>query len=49
VEINARYITHVAQRDELKAALYHTAVELLGAVASPARAQGDTLTAARAR
>jgi hypothetical protein len=49
VEINARYITHVAQRDELKAALYHTAVELLGAVASPTRAQSDALTTARAR
>jgi hypothetical protein len=49
VEINARYITHVAQRDELKAALYRTAVELLGAVASPTRAQSDALTAARAR
>jgi hypothetical protein len=49
VEINARYITHVAQRDELKAALYHTAVELLGAVASPTRAQSDPLTTARAR
>jgi small-conductance mechanosensitive channel len=49
VEIDARYITHVAQRDELKAALYHTAVELLGAVASPTRAQSDALTTARVR
>ncbi|MGH7616040.1 MAG: mechanosensitive ion channel family protein, partial [Gemmatimonadaceae bacterium] len=30
VEIIARYITHVAEREELKAKLYHTAVELLG-------------------
>jgi hypothetical protein len=29
--------------------LYHTAVELLGAVASPTRAQSDALTTARAR
>jgi small-conductance mechanosensitive channel len=30
VEITVRYITHVAQRAELRAALYHTAVDLLG-------------------
>jgi small-conductance mechanosensitive channel len=30
VEIVARYITHVAERDELKAKLYHTAIEMLG-------------------
>jgi small-conductance mechanosensitive channel len=30
VEIVARYITHVAEREELRARLYHTAVELLG-------------------
>jgi len=38
VEIIARYITHVAEREELKAKLYHTAIEMLGAVASPSRA-----------
>jgi hypothetical protein len=37
VEIIARYITHVAEREELKAKLYHTAVEMLGAVAAPSR------------
>jgi len=31
VEIIARYITHVAQREELRAQLYHTAVNMLGA------------------
>jgi hypothetical protein len=31
VEIVARYITHVAQREELRAKLYHTAVDMLGA------------------
>lgn len=31
VEIIARYITHVAQREELRAQLYHTAVTMLGA------------------
>ena len=49
VEIVARYITHVAEREELKAKLYRTAIEMLGAVASPTRAQSDALTAARAR
>ena len=34
VEIIARYITHVAQREELRAQLYHTAVNMLGARAS---------------
>ena len=38
VEIIARYITHVAEREELKAKLYRTAIEMLGAVASPSRA-----------
>ena len=33
VEIIARYITHVAQRDQLRAQLYHTAVNMLGAKA----------------
>ena len=33
VEIIARYITHVAEREELRAKLYRTAVELLGTVA----------------
>ncbi len=45
VEIVARYITHVAEREELKAKLYHTAVDMLGGtlpnesrpVLSPAR------------
>ena len=31
VEIVARYITHVAQREELRAQLYHTAIDMLGA------------------
>jgi hypothetical protein len=30
-EIVARYITHIAQREELRAQLYHTAVSMLGA------------------
>ena len=34
VEIIARYITHVAQREELRAQLYHTAVSMMGARAS---------------
>jgi small-conductance mechanosensitive channel len=34
VEIIARYITHVAEREELKAKLYHTAIQMLGAVVS---------------
>jgi small-conductance mechanosensitive channel len=33
VEIAARYITHVAQREALRAQLYHTAVTMLGAKA----------------
>ena len=33
VEIIARYITHVAQREALRAQLYHTAVTMLGAKA----------------
>jgi small-conductance mechanosensitive channel len=49
VEIIARYITHVAQRDELKSTLYHTAIDLLGAVASPTRSQSDTVTTVHAR
>jgi hypothetical protein len=35
VEIVARYITHVAEREELRARLYHTAVELIGGVPTP--------------
>jgi len=31
VEIIARYITHVAEREALRAKLYHTALDLLGA------------------
>jgi small-conductance mechanosensitive channel len=42
VEIIARYITHVAEREELKAKLYHAAVEMLGAVASPSRIGSTT-------
>ena len=35
VEIVARYITHVAQREELRAHLYHTAVSMLGRSNAP--------------
>src|SRR5215831_96800 len=38
VEIVARYITHVAEREELRARLYHTAVELIGGVSTPSLA-----------
>jgi small-conductance mechanosensitive channel len=34
IEIVARYITHVAEREELKAKLYLTAVEMLGGTMS---------------
>jgi len=34
VEIVARYITHVAEREELKAKLYHTAIAMLGGTVS---------------
>jgi small-conductance mechanosensitive channel len=44
VEIIARYITHVAEREELKAKLYHTAVQMLGAVASPPRVATAAVT-----
>ena len=37
VEIVAHYITHVAQREALKAKLYHIAVEMLGAAPGPVR------------
>ncbi|HEV8497450.1 MAG TPA: mechanosensitive ion channel domain-containing protein [Gemmatimonadaceae bacterium] len=40
VEIVARYITHVAEREELKAKLYHTAIEMLGGKASAPRIGG---------
>jgi small-conductance mechanosensitive channel len=43
VEIVARYITHVAEREELKAKLYHTAIEMLGAVAAPSRIGSATV------
>ena len=33
VEIIARYITHIAQREELRAQLYRTAITMLGAKA----------------
>ena len=38
VEIIARYITDVAQREELKAKLYYTAVNLLGGMSARATA-----------
>jgi small-conductance mechanosensitive channel len=37
VEIVARYITQVAEREDVRAKLYHTAVELLGAIALPSK------------
>jgi small-conductance mechanosensitive channel len=40
VEIVARYITHVAEREELKAKLYHTAIEMLGGKAGAPRIGG---------
>jgi hypothetical protein len=40
VEIVARYITHDAEREELKAKLYHTAIEMLGGKASAPRIGG---------
>jgi hypothetical protein len=41
VEIVARYITQVAEREEVRAKLYHTAVELLGAIALPSKSDAD--------
>jgi small-conductance mechanosensitive channel len=35
IEIYARYITHVSEREQLRARLYHTAVDLLGGVTAP--------------
>jgi small-conductance mechanosensitive channel len=35
VEVVARYITHVAEREELRTRLYHTAVEMLGGITTP--------------
>ena len=35
VEIVARYITHVAEREELRTRLYHTAVMMLGGAPTP--------------
>jgi len=40
VEIVARYITHVAEREELKAKLYHAAIEMLGGTMSTSRVGG---------
>jgi len=47
VEIIARYITHVAERESLKAKLYHTAVEMLGAVATPPKTSAEEKTIAK--
>jgi small-conductance mechanosensitive channel len=46
VEIVARYITHVAEREELRVKLYHRAVEMLGAVALPPTARDLTPSSA---
>lgn len=35
VEIFARYITHVSEREQLRTKLYHTAIEMLGGVSAP--------------
>jgi small-conductance mechanosensitive channel len=45
VEIVARYITHAAEREELRTRLYHTAVEMLGGVAIPSVAATPVTTA----
>jgi len=42
VEIFARYITHASEREQLRARIYHMAVEMLGGVSAP------TITAAPA-
>jgi transcription initiation factor TFIIIB Brf1 subunit/transcription initiation factor TFIIB len=36
VEITVRYITRVADREELRGKLYHTAVDMLGGAKAPA-------------
>lgn len=35
VEISARYITHASEREQLRARIYHMAVEMLGGVSTP--------------
>jgi small-conductance mechanosensitive channel len=47
VEIIARYVTQVAEREELRAALYHTAIDLLGGRTVPSLPQGNPRPAAR--